>query len=376
MRKIEHHNMIDRYLLGQTTPEERAEIADRAKNDPAFAKELELHKSLQNLVTDYSVVLIREKLRNIHLGKNIKTRSGKDFLKNILIIGSSAIIVSISIWLLLKKEDMAVRSPSEAPVTSEAFTDSTPVATGEQLTTAIKPAGDLRKTGRHAKHEFNKINHTGTSRKESTCKNKTMVTKSMGPDLSRSLLSDSAALPPIIQKTPAPVVTPADSCSIHADYTSEPSCNNIPSGIIRVDRRSISGGTPPYLFTIDRIYGETMAFTNLIPGTYYIKIKDSLDCEQEIGPIKVGIKNCYTDTSFSPAYGEIWDIPLELNQPGMITIFSKAGSVVYKLRLNGSGKESWNGMSDANEMLPMGVYPFRIVYENGNVLEGTVTIVN
>ncbi|HJX70945.1 MAG TPA: hypothetical protein VJ346_03305, partial [Bacteroidales bacterium] len=123
MRRIETYELIERYLLGRTSPGENAEIELRMKNDPSFANEVEQHRDMQQVIHDHSILDVKEILTRIRNQKQISAQRRNKFYRSMLIVGSCAIIVSLSLLFILNNDDGAVRRASEAPGASEAFTD-------------------------------------------------------------------------------------------------------------------------------------------------------------------------------------------------------------------------------------------------------------
>ncbi|NJK85889.1 MAG: hypothetical protein HC906_07910 [Bacteroidales bacterium] len=164
-------------------------------------------------------------------------------------------------------------------------------------------------------------------------------------------------------------------CTLFAEYKSEPSCDNQPTGTIIIHESSITGGTPPYRVYLNGFEDQKLEYRNLYPGKYSLKIMDSGNCFKEWTLVEVKKKECLNDYRFAPLYGEVWEIPLDEGKQGILTIFSRNGYPVYRLSFSGNFSEVWNGRSHDDNELQGGVYPFEIIYEDGITSRGTVTIV-
>ena len=380
MNNIDLYELIERYLLNITSPEETAEIERRIKSDPSFAREVQLNRDMQQLVTDHSLLNIKQDLRNIRTTKISKIKSRNKFYRNLIIGSSSVIIITISSLLLLNKKDIAVRPVPETPEVSGTLDDTSlylsereGLKKAEQakkyktsgIKTDIIDAGDTI---------YAKKTHSGYSLTDSTIDReielveKVKTNEDISPaELHEPQTADTYILPQ--EKQPAP------PCNLSAEYLTEPSCNNKATGLIRFIESSISGGTAPYKYALNGIFSDSLVYRNLLPGLYNIAIKDAFNCLKEWKKVKIDRINCFGEFKFAPLYGEIWEIPVEKGYPGVLTITNKSGIIVYQLKFDGLSELTWNGMSINNQMLPMGAYPFIIKYQNGNIFRGTVTIV-
>ncbi len=378
MDNIDLYELIERYLLNRTSPEETAEIERRIKSDPSFAREVQINRDIQQLVTDNSILNIKQALNNIRTGKISQIKSRNKFYRNLLIGSSIIIIITISSLLLLNKKDIAVRPVPETSKVSGTLDD----------TSLYSPESkDSEKPEQIKEHK-----PTGFLQDDRNAGDTTDVKKvSAGYSLTDSNIEKAAK--PVEKsktsqvKTPVAVqqsYTPGDDntqeekqipCNITAEFMTEPSCNNSATGLIKFIESSVSGGTTPYQFALNGIFSDSLVYRNLLPGVYDIAIKDATGCIREWKMVNIEKINCFGEFKFAPLYGEIWKIPVETGLPGVLTISNKSGIIVYHLEFDGLSELTWNGMSTDNHMLQMGAYPFIIKYQNGNVFRGTVTIV-
>lgn len=380
MRRIETYELIERYLLGKISKDERAGVEKRMKDDPAFSAEVEKHRILQQVINDNSLIRIKDNLRIIRNQKLIKNLRRKRLYRSMLIAGSCAIILSVSL-LLLNKKDSAVRPASEAQRASEAFTGiPDTVNSGNKM---------LIHSNSHAvkKHREKYMQRTDSNNRSNF---KSDLTKKPVADNKYTLRTDSAvsikSVPPALSDrtsseqlstdtaVPASAVPKTLPCNIEAEYLTEPSCNNAPTGLINIMEGSLSGGIPPYQVFLNDKPVDKFMFTKLKPGFYKLEIRDSTGCIFNPGAIVINTIDCNYAQRFSPLL-EVWDIPLDQNKPGIIEIFNKNGLLVYKLRFEGTGPETWNGNDLKNSALPRGLYPFTIRYDNGKIFQGTITII-
>ncbi|UCH13514.1 MAG: hypothetical protein JSV22_10415 [Bacteroidales bacterium] len=379
MDNIDLYELIERYLLGITSPEETAEIEKRMESDPSFAKEVRLNRDMQALVTDHSLINIKQDLRKIRTSRIAKIKSRNKFYRNILIGGSGVIIITMSYLLFFNKENIAVRPVPETSEVSGTFSDtSLHLSEKEELT----KAGQVKEQKTAVMMpDVNKARDTMTDKKvpgdysvpDSTIDQAPKAVEKAGRDEDKSMAE------PAKPHTDGTEITAKEKqeipCNLTAEYLTEPSCNNKATGLIKFIESSVSGGTAPYQFAVKGIFSDSLVFRDLLPGLYNIAIKDASDCIKEWKNVEIEKINCYGEFKFAPLYGEIWEIPFEKGYPGVLTVTNKNGIIVYQLEFDGLSELTWNGMSINNQMLPMGAYPFVIKYQNGKVFRGTITIV-
>ncbi len=378
MDNIDLYELIERYLLNKTSPEETAEIERRIKSDPSFAREVELNRNMQQLITDHSLLNIKQDLNNIRTRRISQIKSKNKFYRNLIIGSSGVIIITISL-LLLNKKDIAVKPVPETSEVSGTSDDTSlylseredlesPEKVSEHETSGIIPdvsdAGDItdvRKVSDRYSVTDSSIHRVALPvGKVKTDKDKSIAEPGKPYTASTDITSqEKQAIP----------------CNLTAEYLTEPSCNNSATGLIKFIESSVSGGMPPYQFAINGKFSDSLVYRNLPPGLYNLAIKDALNCIKEWKNVEIEKINCFGEFKFAPLYGEFWEIPVEKGHPGVLTITDKNGIIVYQLEFDGLSEVTWNGMSTNNHMQPMGAYPFIIKYQNGNVLRGTVTIV-
>jgi hypothetical protein len=374
MRRIETYELIERYLLGRTTPEENAGIESRIKDYPSFASQVEQHRDMQQVINDYSILDVKETLSRIRKQKQTSIIRRNKFYRSMLIVGSCAIILSLSLLYIFNNNDGAVRRASEAPEASEAFTDTiVPADETESLAEdSVPPAVSFQQISDRPQT----YTKTGISEDSASPVYASPDLQSGEDDASSDLQSADKhnAFPDLQSGTSDSSDLQSDSppCNIKAEYISEPSCNNKATGVIRILEGTLINVTPPYQAVLNGEYGDSLVFRGLKPGFYRLEIKDASGCMVSLGTVIVNTKDCRYQENFYPLM-ELWEIPLD-NQSGIIEIFNKSGSPVYRLRFDGAGAEYWNGNDLNNRALPMGLYFFIISYDDGSKFEGTVTI--
>jgi hypothetical protein len=105
--------------------------------------------------------------------------------------------------------------------------------------------------------------------------------------------TNEEASKPIPQKN-IQSVTDCKEVEIDAVIESENSCENKPTGKIKVDYQSIRGGESPYTISVDggRNYYSTFSIENLAASKYQVYIKDANNCTSKLGSIHIKSIDC------------------------------------------------------------------------------------
>lgn len=293
-----------------------------------------------------------------------------------LIVGSCAIIVSLSLLYFFHNNDGAVRPASEAPGASEAFTDTLAPAIAKEETAehAGTPVDSYQKSGTEKSYAEDHSADARTVPEKDDAKEDIPKDQEAEPVTMKEIpVHGDESVPDTSQNTSPDWQSPSSPpCEIKAGYVTEPSCNNKATGVIRIMESTLKTGTPPYQAILNGKYGDSLVFRGLKPGFYRLEIQDASGCLVNLGTVIVGTKDCTYHKNFYPLL-EVWEIPLD-SKPGIIEIYNKSGLPVYRLRFDGTGPEYWNGNDLNNQALPLGLYFFTVTYDNDDVFQGTVTI--
>jgi len=93
-------------------------------------------------------------------------------------------------------------------------------------------------------------------------------------------------------------IAPAAELFGDAEISQDITCTAL--GEIRIVAGSVSGGTPPYQYSIDGVnFSANMVFGNLVDGTYVVTIRDGNGCTITTGPMTIGPLSPPTDLTFS-----------------------------------------------------------------------------
>jgi gliding motility-associated-like protein len=154
------------------------------------------------------------------------------------------------------------------------------------------------------------------------------------------------------------------------------SCTNNSDGYISI---TAQGGTEPYSYYWMDMRWDTHIIDSLYQGEYYFTIRDSNNCEYNLGPIVIldGDRDCLRiPAAFSPngdGYNDEFEIEnIHLYPRAVIQIFNRWGQLLYEdLAINGF----WDGKYN-DKPVPSGAYLYNIILNvNDDPRVGTVTVI-
>jgi len=431
-KDIEINERIESYLKGTLSEEDMKRVRDRMKEDASFAKQVEAHRQLHDVITDSVYLGVRNELKNVHLNKMRTLRN----IRRITGFGSAGLIVGLAVVFLV------VRKPESGDIPQEDTLSPVKQQIIEQPATEEIPAGGDVPAGISSPEEVTGTQMAGEGMKEEGMTGREAATE--GTDVKvgsevRALQQQAArkaAAPapspesskdagegPIERTGSIDVVTGRDAggpdeempdaeqpdaatagreqtdrlgeddqaagaenpvsdvsdCSnvnIEGSLIIEVSCNNEPTGSIQIDGQSLRGGSPPYSFSLSqKTYTDTPVFSSLYAGNYSVYARDAAGCIKLLQNAVVGSEDCTYEHVFAPMQGQVWTVPVRDNGNGTLIIYSKEGNVVYQVPVRGDEETLWQGETVSGQGLPMGLYPFEIRYDDGTRFIGTVTLV-
>jgi hypothetical protein len=368
-REIEISEWIESYLNGTLSTEDSAMFEKRQAEDELFAAEVERHREIHGIITQGAYLKIKTDLNDIHLRtvrqKRINRIKGGSF--GGLILG---IILLTVIFSKNDKKNVGNNPPDSL------FTNK------EQ--NILIPADSGKQTPNIDKYRPTQQISIVVSQDDSSEMYNSLTTESI-PELPvepEDMLSEDQTRLPF--NAPGKL-TPADSGSTDPDcstvkiegrFDESESCNNKPTGSIKIQRTTVAGGLPPYHFSIDKInFRDTTVFSDLSAGIYKMYARDAGNCISQLGTAIITSVDCTYQAVFAPARGETWSVPTNPDKSGSVNIFSRTGTLVYTAGFGNFQTIVWDGTADAGQMLPMGIYHFEIRYSDGNSFNGSVTIV-
>ncbi len=142
-------------------------------------------------------------------------------------------------------------------------------------------------------------------------------------------------------------------------------CNQ--PGIIQA--QGVSGGTPPFEYSIDGInFGASDTFGGLTNGTYNISIRDANGCVFVTNPVTIDPLNVPTDISFSATTPTCPALTSDLT----LSVSGGTGAITYEMVAPSSVN---NGNNNVFAGLSPDTYTFRVTDANGCFYEEDYTIV-
>ena len=371
-KEIEINERIESFLNGDMTPEESGEFRHLMESDPTLAGQVGQHKQVRILITESAYIDIRHDLEKIRLLrvkrlKRIKRASGYGF-------GGLAIcIVAFLVFRNVSVDQKITRPRDPEPAIQDLREEPLP----GPATRPIPDSAEYRNFAAKSPETYKlPMADEHTEQRDTLVLGQIPAIANI-PDA--AVIRGADPLPRTAKPPEKNLPVPVTDCSkirIRAEFITRESCNNKPTGSFVIDRQSLSGGRPPYSFSLNRIaFLDTAIFAGLYPGNYPVYVKDGDNCILLLGTALIGSVDCTYQAVFAPLKGETWLIPSDPGSDGTIRIISKAGMLVYSLDMKAGETHAWTGETISGQQLPMGVYQFEIEYSNGNSFTGNVTIV-
>ena len=366
--EIEINEWIESYLNGDLSTGETGLFRKRLEEDPSFAREVDMHRQLRAWIEDGTYLNVKNELKDIHIRK---TRLSKNF-KRITGFGIGCLMIGF-VLLLVFRNTRSTKESYTIPAISMTTTDTADTffskAGKQSPTSLVKKVIPLEPLNRPVQDDMNRM--SGDS---------IVINNSALEDTQKPLPGTLEEVKlPVGDKTPGPVKQVGIDCrktKFKVELTVLQSCNNKATGSFTIHRESVSGGKPPYSFSLNtsRFY-DTLQFAALFPGNYPVYVKDGNNCIGMAGVAQIGSVDCTYQAVFAPLKGETWTVPVEAGKEGTLQVISKSGTLVYSIKFTNNDIPVWNGETTTGQQLPMGIYQFEITYSNGSRFMGNVTIV-
>ncbi|MCU0431204.1 MAG: hypothetical protein MUF42_14670 [Cytophagaceae bacterium] len=351
----------ERYVAGDISEQERSDMEALEKHSAEFRQYVHQIKQANEVVflsgmnRDFSRISSADKS---YFFRDKLFRGGKWIAMLLLSLGTMAVIY-LALSPSPEKTELKPESPQATPNNSH----------------TISPEKDLN----FIKENKNLAgSETSLSNNTSPSLNATLGSETIDSDTSHPAEKVSPSI--IAQTHDTLKQNSAEPCSQlpQVKIQSNATCEGENEGTIQVV--SVHQGSAPYSFSLNKRSFQASRIFNFLPADEYtLWVKDVNGCLNS-KTISVDSKVCNSPTShfvFSYQKGEDFKIP-EINQDdATFQLFNRAGKVMYTGTLTSSLPAYWNGLSEEGQRLPLGLYPFKIVNGNHQVLmEGTITIVD
>ncbi|MBO9703221.1 MAG: gliding motility-associated C-terminal domain-containing protein [Sporocytophaga sp.] len=359
---VEYYFEIDQYLNGELKEDALAKFQIALAEDPALRDEVANQQLLNEVVLGAELDVLRDRIK-----KDIKQLDQKNNSNKWLLGGSLLLLISVATGLgifnnIKSDKTTSSKSPSEKPLIN--VSDSLQ-SNGLSLSPNTKKHVNKKVW---IKPQISNSSENFLDSVPSEIKNE--ITLQKGTEI---IKSDTIT-------TKSSVVKQSDACAdvnINFTLSSTSSCINGATGEIKVTENSLKGGTAPYSYEFNGNgnFSSLSSYTNLRPGSYTVKVKDQSGCVKE-KVVLVSEKECYKKQSFSfsPEFGETLKIPISSEEAGILSIYNRAGLLIFKTKTGQGEIAEWNGNDMTGNLAVAGLYVYIVEYSNGQKENGQITV--
>lgn len=399
---IEKYELIENYLKGELSPEEKLMVESQIKSDPGFANLVKQQRSMFELMVNGTLLDLKDNLNRIHSKANRQNNTpskGNFGTGKLFLIFAAASLLIVSTYLFNKENEVipepvkivhqqnkGVPSTEFSEFVGSPQTDKQTKITKEKNPTPTKKV--IQEERSHAKKQavvenievpsesspFLPENHNKTT----TPQVPTPEYKKQGTDQPTSEDAIPQEQGAIDQGSPETNEEPFD-CSqikITAEVGHTKSCDQKATGSLFIKENTISGGVAPYQYSINggKNFYPNFMFDKLFSKAYEIAIVDANKCKSSLGTYILGSKDCSYSAVLRPSEDIFWKIPTQ-DKTGNIKIFQVGGAMVYEKDIEFPGIHEWMGLTTNGRELPMGTYIFILTLDGEEPLQGNVTII-
>jgi gliding motility-associated-like protein len=167
-------------------------------------------------------------------------------------------------------------------------------------------------------------------------------------------------------------ITEPDALTGTITQTSAYTCLNSSGATIAVDLSTVSGGTPPYAYSIDGVtFGSNSIFTNLTAGNYNVTIQDANGCLFQTNNITVAPLNIPTAIDFTVSTPTCPSLTVEVS----LAVTGGTGPFTYEITAPIALAQN-NGNNPIFSNLTAGTYTFTVTDSTGCTYSENLTIAN
>lgn len=357
---VEYYFEIDQYLNGELSDDALIKFEKALAEDPALRDEVANQQLLNEVVLGAELDVLRERIK-----KDINNLDQKNTTKKWLLGGSLLLLISAAVGIGLSINNKSEKTPSvknstEKPVFT--YSDTSP---NTELPISEKKNPNNKEVGIAPNSSKSLERLSDTIQEEQ--KTETTLTET-----STIILDTLVSNPPL-----APKLDPCNGVNINFTVSSTSSCSTGATGEIKVAENSLNGGTAPYSYEFNGNgnFSSISNYTNLRPGNYTVKVKDQSGCVKEKS-VLVSEKDCYKKQSFSfsPEFGETLKIPVSSEEAGTLSIYNRAGLLIFKTKTGQGEIAEWNGTDMTGNLAVAGLYVYIVEYSNGQKENGQITV--
>ncbi|GAL86790.1 hypothetical protein MYP_4020 [Sporocytophaga myxococcoides] len=359
---VEYYFEIDQYLSGELSNDALLKFEKALAEDPALRDEVANQKLLNKIVLGAELDILRDRIK-----KDINNLDQKNNIKKWLLGGSILLLIGAATIFGISSNNESEKPRSVNSVAETQFVQKADPSQNNEI--PIDP-----KTKKPVNKEVWKnpqIRNSSESLIDTVpleIKNEIILQKE-----TVTITSDSLAILATLDKK-------SDACAdvnIIFKLTSASSCIDGATGEVKVEEKSLKGGTGPYFFELNGSgnFSSESSYSNLRPGSYTVKVRDQSGCLKEKS-IQVSAKECYKKQSFSfsPELGETLKISVSSEEPGILSIYNRAGLLIFKTKTGQGEIVEWTGTDMTGNLALAGLYVYIVEYANGGKENGQITV--
>lgn len=354
---------MDDYLLGKLYGEQLSNFETALKHDPALAEEVTQAKIIHQL-------MLQKRLLDV---KSITQKERLKSRKNNIVKYST---ITIIVWSLIsggffilhnnEKKQNEIQNEVILTDTVIPIIDNHDLKTPEvKLSSRSQTKLSINETTAQKKEESRTIVYVETIEDTiSNVNNKTEEPLTIKQEIETPEENKKALPAETVKNASKPLCD-----KLNVNIISSGTCFGKNEGEIIID---VSGEQTPIIEQLTDENGEEIhEYEHLPSGEYIYKLEDANNCSIE-KVTSIDEKNCPMIIDFNPSTGEAWALPI-YNTYGTLTIYGKAGNIVFTTGIDADTQTEWNGYQSDGELLS-GYYIFTIEYDNGKLIKGNVTI--
>jgi len=362
MSEVNLFELIEQYYEGKLSPEETSSFEKRMESDEVLIKKIQIYKASRKLVIQNRLLEVK------HLLIEERRKEGSKGGKLITGIIVFFILAAGLTYIFFPFQNKKRGQPKEHDVVEKTVKGKQSQGSPEEVI-APKTVLKHQKTVKIAPDVKTKIVEIDSTDTKEVQKKEVLVTyaqDSTPQELPVETNPTVSQIAPEVEKT-----LPCLKIKILASITPSPACFGEANGTLGISE--ISGGQAPYVFQLDEEKSKTAFFNNLKAGNYTLSIEDLNGCKSVFKGVTIAEKACRKNYSFNPFYGQKWQVPV-YDKSGILSIFDKMGKRCFEKDIPGGEQVEWTGQSTRGT-LTAGYYLFIIKYEDGSLIQGSVTIV-
>lgn len=363
--EVEYYFEIDQYLKGELSDDALVKFEKALAENPALRNEVASQKLLNDVVLGAQLDLLRERIK-----KDIdQIDQNNNNTKNWLLGASLVLLIGAGLGIA------SYHKPEKTP-RIDTIQETQPITVTDAPKKIELPV--TQNIGKPVKKDLTKTPPVGTVQETISAPVPAEYKKeTVSQETPVSIVEDTSTINLPSNIASAVELNDCQDGTIVFTISSKNSCLERATGEVKVDEKSLKGGAAPYSFELNRNgkFTSEAVYTNLKPGHYTITVKDQKGCTVE-QTIEVNGKECYKKRSFSfsPELGETLKISVSSEEAGVLSIYNRAGLLIFKTQTDLAETVDWNGTDLTGNVAPSGLYVYIVEYANGEKENGQITV--